>query len=215
MGIDAELLIRVKGSPSDDDLKRWSWQIAESLGAGKFFINADRGEMAIARTDSRYRDEFSPPPGTIYSQDGPDIIAEPGETLLEVSLCSRYYGIGYERGDLLTICAVAEWCEANIPDCAVWYGGDSSGVCAEPFPEEARAQLRRHLYTRSGRDYFKHDAWAGAEFKPDVSDCRLCIPEGRLSQFGAGGGFAAWACAGCGRNFETRDAGKTWVVKKS
>ena len=138
MGIDARILLRIKGpAPSKAQIKLWSWNIAASIGAEHFLLNKIEGRGAIRLSNSSSWDEPGET-GKIYSQDGPCIKANLGETLLEVSLWSRLYTVGYERGDLLTLCAVAEWCEQNIPECEVWYGGDSSGVVAEPWPEVAR-----------------------------------------------------------------------------
>lgn len=154
----------------------------------------------------------APGDGKIYHQDGPDIRAAEGEWLLTVNLWSRWYGIGYERGDLLTICAIAEWVEANIPNCEVWYGGDSSGVCAEPFGREARDALKRHFYSESGRDYFAH---ARPGTFPTPAPCSLCIPEEpRFNQHGFGQNFIAVNCGGCGKSFESHDNGKTWQLNE-
>lgn len=153
-------------------------------------------------------------PGMFYTQDGDTVYAAPGEYLLELSLWTRYYGEGYERGDILTICAIAEWIEANMQPCEVWYGGDSSGVCIEPFGDPRRRDLRRHLYSQKGRDYFS--SWGTAPRKMPPT-CGLCVPgEERRQQYGSGmnGEYAAVSCAGCGKNFETRDGGTTWAERK-
>lgn len=155
--------------------------------------------------------------GLLYTQDGDDVLAAPGEYLLQVSLRTRYYDVGYERGDLLTICAVAEWIEANMQPCDVWYGGDSSGVCIEPFGEPKRRELRRHLFSQQGRDYFNYSGWGGAT-PPMPKPCGLCVPgEERRQQYGSGmnGKYAAVSCAGCGKNFETHDGGTTWAERKN
>lgn len=216
MGIDAKILLRVKGNPANTEIRMWSYQIAEVLGADKFFIQRNEGSGAICKTLSRHRREGDPlpGPGTVYYQDGPDINAEPGETLLQVNVWTRYYGVGYERGDLLLICAIAEWCEANIPNCEVWYGGDSSGVVAEPFPEEKRRALRAHLYSPLGREYYRYGMGETQSPKPDVSNCKLCIPNSSPRQYGFGGSYAAYYCPGCGLHFTTRDNGKTWTMGK-
>ncbi len=150
--------------------------------------------------------------GKVYEQDGDDVLAANDEWMLSVSVWTRYYGIGYERGDLLTICAIAEWCEANIPDCTVFYGGDSSGVCAEPFDESERLKLRKHLYSQKGRDYFNYGIESNVQKMPPA--CSLC-PDAkpRFNQHGFGGNYAAISCAGCGASFETRDNCKTWTKK--
>jgi hypothetical protein len=151
--------------------------------------------------------------GKAYFQDGDTIFAADGEWFLEVSLWTRYYGVGYERGDLMTICAVAEWVEANIPTAVVYYGGDSSGVEAEPFNAAAREKLKQHFYSQNGRDYFDHD-WFGKGPAPRPAPCGLCIPgEPRFNQHGSGPSFIAVNCAGCGKSFESRDNGATWEIK--
>jgi hypothetical protein len=165
---------------------------------------------AIRRTETLYRDEESKQPGTRYTQDGDDIFAEEGECLLKISLMGRYYGPGYERGDILSYCAIAEWLEQNIPGCEVWYGGDSSGCCAEPFGAEERAAMKAHLFSKNGRDYF--NSWDMGEplgAKPPA--CGLC-PGGVYcgSKFGFGASYSAWSCGGCGKSVESRDGGATW-----
>lgn len=217
MGIDAEIMLRVKGpKPTSNQVKAWGWQLAAAIGAAKFFTNKKDGHGAISFSCSRYREDGDPEPGTFWTQDGPDIEAEPSETLLEVHVWSRYYGVGYERGDLLTLCAIAEWCEVNIPNCAVWYGGDSSGVLMKPWPDVARRALRNHLYSANGKDYAR--AWNGLsqDGAPPIrpAPCSLCVGDGDFNETGWGGrGNDPWLkvhCLGCGEDFETRDKGKTW-----
>lgn len=186
-------------------------------------ILADIGEapkqrrLAIEKTFTRYRDEDSPVAGSEYHEDSDEpITANPGECLLELSLLGRYYGEGYERGDILAYCAIAEWLEANIPGCEVWYGGDSSGVCARHFNEEMRSSLRRHLYSQNGRDYFaSFGRYSGNDGIPKPMACSMC-PGGKFcgNRNGFGGNFAAYSCGGCGKSFETRDGGKTYEQRK-
>jgi len=211
MGIDARILVRVPYEVDNEQIKRWSWHIAASLGADKFFLSPQQTEFgsphgAFSKVD-------------IWEQDGPDLCPKEGETFLEVNMWTRYYGPDYERGDILFICAVAEWCEQNIQGCEVWYGGDSSGVCVEPFPEEARRAMRRHLYTPDkGRAYF--DEYSPITFphecnvRPDTSACNLCIPNHRPQRYGYGQNYGAYHCRGCGKNFITRDNGATWTDKE-
>jgi len=172
--------------------------------------------LAIEPTLTRYREDDDPTPGSEYREDSDTPIkASPGECLLELSLYGRYYGPGYERGDILTYCAIAEWLEINIPGCEVWYGGDSSGVCAEPFHELKRRELRAHLFSSKGRDYFNRSWMETAGVRPPA--CSLC-PGGKYcgSAFGSGGGgkYSAFHCGGCGKSVETRDGGGTWTEKK-
>jgi hypothetical protein len=170
---------------------------------------------AIEFTNERYpleegeeSDEYRIP-GKCYTQDADTMYAGNNTWFLNVSVWTRYYGVGYERGDLLTLCAIAEWCECNIPNCEVFYGGDSSGVAAEPWTEEKRRELRKHMYSQAGREYFDR----GAEIHPDP--CGLCVGSGNFSQYGFGGNYAAVHCASCGKSFESRDNGANWTNVKS
>lgn len=207
MGIDARILLRVKGeAPSAGQLKTWSWNLASSVGAEHFYFDRDVGKPVITLSDGA---------GKVYSQDGDDVLAEPGETLLEVHTWSRWYGVGYERGDLITLCAIAEWCEANIPTCEVWYGGDSSGVIAAPWPDSERRKLRRHLYTEEGRTYCV--AACGPEEKPKgPPTCALCVPDRGMIRVGSSGDghFSSWHCKGCGETITTHDGGASWKAEK-
>lgn len=214
MGIDARLLIRTTTKVTEDLLKLWSWDLCSSLDAKHFFINPEKGHLAIERTGQRY---YSAAPGTFYHQDGPEIKAEPGETLLEVRLCTRYYGIGYERGDLPIILAVSSWCEQNIPNSSVWYGGDSSGVCAKPFNREMREELLRHYLSPKGRDYFNYRDRELSSGKQPPS-CSNCVPSRKPNRYSWGGSgateHAKFYCVGCGTYFTTSDGGTTWERKK-
>lgn len=176
--------------------------------------------LAIERTLTRYREDDDPPPGSEYREDSDKPIKAQGdECLLELSLWGRYYGEGYERGNILIYCAIAEWLEQNIRGCEVWYGGDSSGVCAKPFTDAMRRKLRRHLYSQHGRDYFNHEGMSGG-FPALPPACSMC-PGGiyRGSQCMWGGGLnnvttAGFYCRGCGKGKETHDGGQTWVARK-
>lgn len=168
--------------------------------------------LAIEKTGTRYAEDGEVP-GTIYRQDGDDIIADSGECLLNLNLWGRYYGPGYERGDIILYCAIAEWLEHNIPGCEVWYGGDSSGIEAKPFTEAYRRSLRFHLYGECGKDY-----WQSGMLPRDTpfpKSCSLC-PNDRYAgvQCGWGNDYASFRCSGCDKRVETRDHGKTWQEKK-
>lgn len=278
MGIDAEILLRVKGEkPTEDQLTAWSWQLGRSVGAERFLLSDGLEPEAYRRAKAAWHAQFNahplypeyealrtfdsqrqvhekiladlpklpeqrqraieltnaiyplddecyadyPPaarqPGRCWTQDGDPIFAEAGEWFLEVSVWTRYYDIGYERGDLLTLCAIAEWCEANIPGVEVWYGGDSSGVCAAPWPDAARAKLRQHLYSQAGRDYFEYDRHMsafGGSAGPKPPPCSLCVGQGHFNQYGTGPSYIAVNCGGCGKSFVSRDHGKTWTDEK-
>lgn len=205
MGIDAEMLLRINQPVMDEEIAVWSYSIAETLGAGNFFIQRDgkNPQGAISRV-------------ALWEQDGPDIEPKEGESFLRLHFWSRYWGPGYERGDLLFLISCAEWAEQNIPDCEVWYGGDSSGVTVELWPATKREEFKRHFYSPSGRDYYKSfdsgDMFAHEQ--PDISSCSLCIPGARPIRFGWGADYRAYRCHGCGYYFTTRDGGATWKVER-
>lgn len=197
----------------DEHPRKKDWDEKRDPGAHKA-ITDDIGKapnvrrLAIDRTMTRYREDGDPDPGAAYDPDGDRIFAVGDECLLEVSLGGRYYGEGYERGDILTYCAVAEWIEDNIEGAEVYYGGDSSGVLPERFDADRRLQLRKHLYSKAGRDYFRHDFGSTATTPPA---CSLCPSDQyRGSQYGYGQAYAAFHCSGCGKTVDTRDGGKTW-----
>ncbi len=184
MGLDA--MMSVAGvHPLMLDNREWllttSWNLVRSLGAEPFLLNADDGRCAI------YKDE----------DDG----------RLRVRINGRYYGEGYERGDLIILCAIAEWLEQNIPNAVVWYGSDCDGE--SEFPAHVRESLKRHLYSEEGREYF---SGMGTHIAHPPA-CAIC-PGGKYrgKNFGSGGDgkFANYRCAGCGIGKETHDGGKTW-----
>ena len=200
MGVDAEIRVRVKVTPSDEQLKRWGYELCAAIGAQHFLIQpTEKDGGAIRHCD------FGDMPSVI-----------PGETLLRVAYFGRYYGVNYERGDILTICAIAEWCEANIPGCVVGYGGDGDSITIAPFQVQERDALRRHLYSSRGRDYYGAMSAVvqadGALPYPPV-DCQIC-PEGAKPQpCGSGPNWALHVCNGCGRAFER--VGDQWETFRS
>jgi hypothetical protein len=268
MGIDAVILVVAKGDkPTDEQIARWSWWLAQAIGPEKFLLRdglpaseyrerrhawqaafhahplAEGDRWKFDRdTHQRILDDLGPVPelrrramelsgetdvayeeegelegevGRYYAQDGPTLRADPGEWFLRLSIMGSYYGVGYERGDLLAYCAMAEWIEASIPNSEVWYGGDSSGVLAERFDESARAALRSHLYGARGRDYFREMSFTPPGTFPTPKPCSLCIPdEPRFLQHGAGPSYIGVNCGGCGKFFESRDNGKSWQVEE-
>lgn len=211
MGIDARIIFSVPYKPSKEQISLWGLSICAALGAKNFMINRKSPRRAIEFTED-YNEQGRD--GKVYFQDGDEKVARPSEWFLNVSVWTRFYGVGYERGDVLFICAIASWLEQNIPSCTVFYGGDSSGVLAEPFNKAARETLLTHFYSQNGRNYFRdrssfpNETWA----TPDTKDhCKLCTEGEYIHRYGFGGGYSAVSCAACGVQLETRDGGKTWT----
>ena len=214
MGVDAEFLIRVKcPKPTKDQIALWSWDLVAAIGADHFWIDREKGRFAL-KFSTEYGDDgedVKATEGKIYQQDGDDILAEEGEWFLRVSTCDRFYGVGYERGDILTHCAIAEWCEQNLPNCSVWYGGDSSGCCAELFDDEKRKELKRHLFGPHGRDYRKGFCEGDTYRVPEP--CKLCVKGRGMIRNGWGATYIGVFCDGCGKRFRSDDSGKTWKIE--
>ncbi len=203
MGVDAQLLVRTKSKKVDSKfVKNAAYELASSFGPEKFFIykEGEGSHHCLSLVDR-------------YTQDGPDIVPEDGEKLIEVHLWTRYYGEGYERGDLPLIIMISKWLEYKIPDSEVWYGGDSSGICAEKFDEDARERLFRHFVDVNHRPYIAGWDALGSGLS---RYCDFC--EEHMSRYGWGGAGekenAAFGCSGCGLKEKTRDGGKTWEEDK-
>jgi hypothetical protein len=70
----------------------------------------------------------------------------------ELSTLSRYYGCGYERGDWPSIYGAIRLMQAALPECRIFYGGDSSEVGIE-CDEEFLSEIWEHFLGPHGDDY--------------------------------------------------------------
>jgi hypothetical protein len=209
MGIDAEMFVRVKREVSDNEVRSLRRKLATSFGPERFWIfnNGGSGEAPLDEPDwdlgpvkRRHCLERVPS----YTQDGDDIVPEPGETFLRVYIASRFYGDGYERGDLPTILAVARMLR-DLTGGAVWYGGDSSGVCAVELTPKAEAELWALFCSDGGQRYYERD-FGGGVTRPDCDFCAAPM----TANGGGPDGWAAASCLSCGAVAETHNAGATW-----
>lgn len=210
MGIDAEMFARIKGRDSwllpAEELKA-AYDLASALGHRHFMISAP-GETyyhhhalsIIKPMDAETAAEYDVPQyagKVVWTQDAEPEIAGPDEQFIKVHLYTRYYGEGYARGDWPTILMTAKWLELRFPGCEVWYGGDSSGVAAEPLTTELRERLTRLWLTSGTRTY--HSAFGGIGGKADpVCTCPRCKEP--MSVYGWGGGGTMHHCPGCGHH---------------
>lgn len=134
MGVDAVMLVWVPAVLSDEEVRAHgaALRLADLGGlweeASCALDRAGWGGAAGAYT-------LDPPPGA--------------GTVLEVMLITRYYGPGYERGDVAAICGTAEWLKHRFPGCVVYYGGDDSNRLT-PIDLDA---LWKHAASRDGRAY--------------------------------------------------------------
>jgi hypothetical protein len=220
MGIDAEMFVRVKRAVPDDEVRRLRLQLGSAFGADKFWIfGRDKavGEAPLDEADDDHAPIGSPrhciERVTEFRQDGDALMPEPGETFLRVYIASRFYGDGYERGNLPLILAVAAFLrEATHGE--VWYGGDSSGVCAELLDDARRRELWAHFVAVQHEPYENGMRWDRDDNIPN-QHCTFCNAPMRRYGGGSGGLYAPFFCCGCGADIETRDGGKTWAPRKN
>lgn len=224
MGVDAEMFVRHKGAPlGETEIRQLAARMCATLGHERFLIlrpgeftweSAGRHALSlcptVAEKRAEYQTDYSGAPEYyegvlralndvedsrhVWTQDGPDIIGDPGEQFIRVHLWTRYYGPGYERGDWSIIRATAEFLEAAIPGCEVWYGGDSSGVCAAPLGEAERATMTAYWLSKGHENYRA----AFGSFRRSVSEsCDFCGGK-PMHDCGGGQGETFWHCDGCG-----------------
>lgn len=204
MGIDAEMLVRTKEPITNAEVLAWSRRLVASFGEEFFWFCHPRSDRAVHETPRHCLAIVDK-----MTQDGPDIYPGDGERFIRVYLTGRYYGVGYERGDLPKLIAIASWLEANIPGSSIWYGGDSSGVVLEPFGVFERAELFRH-FCRDGREPFFGIPFGDPnEFPMPLRQCELC--QAPLVRYGSGHGYGSYRCNGCGFKLRTNDGGKSWT----
>ena len=62
---------------------------------------------------------------------------------LNLNLYKDYFGVGYERGEMPLFVKIAEWLEARLEGCDVFYGQDCTSV-VHPFTQGLRSKLLTH-----------------------------------------------------------------------
>ncbi len=209
MGIDAKIFFTIPYKTTQTKANHIAFDLAEAIGSDKL-MQSNWGEdwdgnkhLGLLLRDT-------------YEQDGPPIHKPKHGSLVEVMLYGRYYGAGYERGPLFDYIQIAEWIEINISQSLVYYGGDSGGICAEPFNEEHRKELIHHwamyghLPYRTGYERFTRDP--SKPNKPEPIKCGLSRCQ--LNQYGFGQNYMAYNCPGCSSQWETRNGGMTFTKLK-
>lgn len=214
MGIDAEMFVRIRGAVPDAKVRLLRTRMVSAFGADRFWIFRDDAHPdRPAPID--HQEEWPPQHAmervAVYEQDGPDIVPEPGETFLRVYPATRYYGVGYERGDLGFLCNLASWLEAATGG-VVWYGGDSSGVTAKPFGPAERAALWDYFCTK-GHDPYRAE-WGALGDAHDSTPMLCTFCEVPMTRNGWGQTYVGYDCYGCGERLESRDNGVTFTRKR-
>lgn len=203
MGVDAQMFVKTKQKLSANDVRALSVHAFAAFGSSILSVTRP-GEFSFW-PEGRHALELI----EAYGQDGPDITPKVGEQFIAVNLAGRYYGPGYERGPLHDYIAVASWLEHHIPDAKVFYGGDSSGICAESFGETDRRAFLLH-FNEHGHAPYRHD-WSDGKGRPPL--CDFCSQD--YTQNGQGPeGWAAFYCHGCGHELERERSTGKYVERK-
>jgi hypothetical protein len=189
MGVDAQMLVRTKRAVTPAEVKRIAVQMQIAFGHDGVLTVWSPNAAYVPYKGGRHCLEII----ERYEQDGPAIKPRKGETLVEVSLGTRYYGPGYERGDLPGILAVARYLRAAFKPCEVWYGGDSSGICAEHLNDELESSLWEHFCSQASREYFSSGS------KTSAVRCDFCDIPANNNMWG--GGKTGHYCPSCGAHW--------------
>ena len=222
MGIDAEMYVDVPRKVTPEEVLKVSRQLVDCLGPEVFWLRDEFSDYMNAKPA-----EGQTMPHALYvvseeSQDSADedearVQPQPGHTFVKVSLGSRYYGKGYERGPFADHIAVRNFLKHHYPDGKVFYGGDSSGVLFEEMTDAWVKKELAHFHTvghapyRGGFDsgtMDRYDKVPVGRPKP----CPRCLTP--LIKNGWGADFGAFFCNSCDLQLETRDGGKTFQNRR-
>lgn len=201
MGVDAEMFVRVRGRWTGTDVRRLAGEMCAAFGTDRFMLDKS-GEFS--GVGPRHALAVVPE----YDQDGPTIIPDSRETFIRVYLWTRVYVEGYERGDLPFILALADWLERKTGG-AVWYGGDSSGICAEPLTPSFRERLWAHFVEHGHKPYVERGWSFGSGLA--MPFCDFC--QRAFFEYGSGPSGAMVRCAGC--DARMRQSGSGFVADTS
>lgn len=208
MGVDAQMFVKTRNPLSEKEVRRLAVDLCEAFGADKFAIGEDWPIYDDSYDKQVGKGRHSLQIIKKYNQDGPTLKPKKGEQFIEVHMWTRYYGPGYERGDLPFIIAVAEWLEIRIPGCEVWYGGDSSGINAELFDKAARSALFEH-FVKGGHRAYRGYFGQGRGTQPLCGFCDYA-----MNNYGGGPGVEFYGCDGCGKKVVRESTGNCIVVPK-
>lgn len=211
MGIDAEMFVRTRTKIPDDQLREIGRRLCAMFGYDRFSFGRTYAAMNLRfenETEEDLRARHVIYPVATWDQDGPEIVPDPGEFFYKLAIRTRYYGVGYERGDAIFLLALAEALEHLIPPGEVWYGGDSSGVCAAPFNKRERAALREHFFAYDHAPYSRHvNEYMTSDKFDDMAPPRCSLCQHDMQRYGFGNEYASYSCE-CGERVVMR-GGKT------
>jgi hypothetical protein len=227
MGVDAEMFVRIKGREhwlADDDELLAAYQLASTIGHDSYLITlggdssfSQHHALSIMRpikdaSDAEDHGLDADSVGkVVWTQDGDPIVAAPDEQFIKVHLWTRYYGEDYARGNWPIIRVTAEWLAMRFPAGEVWYGGDSSGICAEHLTAERLATLNNFFLSSGRRTYTRYDS----PFRSARGSCECLTCRQPMIDTGGGQGQQFWFCDGCGAEAVTAAGHEPYRGKRS
>lgn len=194
MGVDARIAVKFDPAPSHVRVKELQFHLMHRFGHEMFWTKSWK-----AKDEWEVKDFIVPIiEGECYFDSDFDATG-----LWFVSLYSRYYGEGYERGPGLELAGIVYFLASQPDVIEVRYGGDSSGTHGEVYDQKKALELFEK-FCRDGQlpyqAYFDTARDRKGETRPDCSYCEL-----PMIRNGYGGSYAAFYCAGCGESLTLRD----------
>ncbi len=176
------MLAHVPREMSDEEIRREAVLMQSNFTGGFLWVTLPKdgrpGEHSLVRTDKADWYNLDPKP--------PE-----GGTTLRVHTLRRYYGIGYERGPLVEILAVARWLRTRL-GAEIYYGGDNCDfVTTLASQEEA---LWEHFCSEDGREYY--GSWDRGK-KPHI--CSFCDRQATTNMWS--GDTRGCYCMSCGQHW--------------
>ena len=149
MPVEATILARLKPpAPDDETLRNWGARLQRDLGLEEDDFYSDSAPLSHVSEDD---------------WDEMPIVDEPS-VWLKLNLHANYYGPGYERGSIELYIQLAEWLEANLPNCEVYYGTDC-GEAAQLFDSTMRAKFLNYFRQVGWEPYHNLDKQRAEELR--------------------------------------------------
>lgn len=196
MGIDVEMIAVVGRRLSDEEVKRAAvrMQIAFGGASGSGLLWVDRGKHhSLTLID---------PTSDMLAETG--IANDGSSSYIRLNSLGRFYGSGYERGDIVGILAVARYMRSAFPGAEVYYGGDSGGGL-RLLDAEYESDLWGVFTSELSRRYFNHSRGDETE-----TVCDFC--EVRTNTYSWSAAECITRCPSCGQQWKYVKATKQHVL---
>lgn len=214
MGIDAEFFLSIKGNKNHikaDEILKHSVRMSKALGHEHFFIQDEEGKKnprwgkwhhAMSIVDKLSAKEAKEGYMTeehagkvVWQQDGEPYVAEKDEQLVRIHVWGRYYDEGYARGNWSFYRTLYAYCRIMYPEATLYYGGDSSGVTAEPLTEERVRQIDEYFFVKAHSEYVRGFSNIFTRELKKIPECPVC--ETAMTSNGGGQGTSFFYCQSC------------------